>query len=44
MRLFSTMPELIVLENEGHGPRNAKNLETMHRSTIAFIEKHIGKP
>jgi dipeptidyl aminopeptidase/acylaminoacyl peptidase len=39
-----TPPELIVLENEGHSPQNAKNVETMHRATIAFIEKHIGKP
>lgn len=39
-----TPPELVVLDNEGHTPRNPGNIETMHRATIGFLEKHLGKP
>ncbi len=39
-----TPPELVLLDNEGHTPRKAENIETMHRATITFLEKYLGKP
>jgi len=37
-----TPPRLIELPNEGHSPRNAANIESWYRSTIEFLNQHIG--
>jgi dipeptidyl aminopeptidase/acylaminoacyl peptidase len=36
------VPELVLLENEPHGPRDEKNIRLWYRSTIDFLEKYIG--
>ena len=38
-----TPPRLIELPNEGHSPANAANVEIWYRSTIDFLNQHIGK-
>ena len=35
-------PELIILKNEPHSPRNEENVRTWYRRTVEFFEQHIG--
>ncbi len=36
------VPELILFKNEGHSPRKEENVRKWFRSSVEFVEEHIG--